>query len=143
MSVREILNRKGSRLVTCRPEDTVESAATILTSNEIGALPVRDAEGRLVGVISERDIVRGLSERGKVMALHVRDLMTSGAVVVPPDASLKDVWRIMAQRHIRHLPVVEDNKLIGMISVRDVVEFRLEQSELERNVLKDYAITGR
>ncbi len=144
MLIQEILDRKGSGLITNRPEDTIETAAALLASNNIGALPVRDGDGNLIGVISERDIIRGLAQHGaKVRSLRVEDLMTRGVVTIAPTDQVKDAMAVMTMRHFRHLPVVKDGALIGMISSRDVMKYRLEQTELEKNVLRDYAMAAR
>ncbi|MCB2100743.1 MAG: CBS domain-containing protein [Rhodobacterales bacterium] len=141
MNVLDILKRRDRSLVTNRPEDTVETAATLMSSHNIGALPVRDGNGRLVGVISERDIVRAFASKGgKVLTLRVQDLMTRDVVTCTPEDTVKRARQLMSQRHIRHLPVVDGDTLCGMISSRDVMECHLEQTELEVNVLRDYAI---
>jgi CBS domain-containing protein len=138
MSVKNILKDHGGHLITCRPEDTIDTVATILASKKIGALPVRDAERNLVGIISERDVVRGMAEKGSASVnLKVRDLMTADVATCLPEDSIKDVMEIMARRHIRHLPVMEDGNLLDMLSQRDVMEYRLEATELEANVLRD------
>jgi len=138
MSVKNILKDHGGHLITCRPEDTIDTVATILASKKIGALPVRDADRNLVGIISERDIVRGMAEKGSACVnLKVSDLMTADVATCLPEDSIKDVMEIMARRHIRHLPVMEDGNLLDMLSQRDVMEYRLEATELEANVLRD------
>ena len=138
MSVKNILKDHGGHLITCRPEDTIDTVATILASKKIGALPVRDAECNLVGIISERDVVRGMAEKGSASVnLKVSDLMTVDVATCLPDDSIKDVMEIMARRHIRHLPVMEEGNLLDMLSQRDVMEYRLEATELEANVLRD------
>ncbi len=144
MKVQGLLERKGRGLITNRPEDTIETAAALLSTNNIGALPVRDGDGNLVGVISERDIVRGLAEHGvRVRSLRVQELMTRTVITCSPDDEVKDAMKIMHQRHFRHLPVVKDGRLCGMISSRDVMQVRLEQTELEKSVLRDFAIAAR
>ena len=141
MIVQDILKRRDRSVVTIRPEDTIETAATLMTSHNIGALPVRDGDGALVGVMSERDIVRAFAAKGgQVLTLRVRDLMTRDVVTCAPADDVKRARQLMAQRHIRHLPVVEEGALCGMISSRDVMEGHLEETELEVNVLRDYAI---
>lgn len=144
MSIQQILDQKDARLITIRPEDTVETTATVLTSNNIGAIPVRDVKGNMVGVISERDLVRGFADRGAaVMSLMVQDLMTRDVVSVKADESVKSAMEKMARSHIRHLPVVgEKGELVGVISQRDVMETRLQQTELETEELRAYAIAS-
>ncbi len=144
MQIQEILDKKGRGLITNRPEDTVDAAATLLATNNIGALPVRDGDGNLIGVVSERDIIRSMAQHGaKVRSIKVADLMTRSVVTIAPADQVKDAMAIMSKRNIRHLPVVKDGVLIGMISSRDVMKCRLEQTELEKNVLRDYAIAAR
>lgn len=144
MRVKDILAAKKGALVTNRPEDTVEAAAVLLTNNNIGALPVRDGNGDLVGVISERDIVRGFARQGgRLLQLKVKDLMTRKVVTCEPEDDVKDAMRLMSDRHIRHLPVITEGKISGIISSRDVMESRLEQAWMEHNVLRDVAIASR
>jgi len=144
LSIQKIIDRKGSRLITIRAEDTLETAAMLLTSNNIGAVPVRDAGGAMVGVMSERDLVRGYAENGAaVMSFTVQDLMTAEVTSVQPGESVKAAMEKMSKRHIRHLPVVDENgALLGMISQRDVMESRLQQTEMETDELRAYAIAS-
>ncbi|MBC8340019.1 MAG: CBS domain-containing protein [Rhodospirillales bacterium] len=138
MNVESILKDHEGPPITCRPEDTVETVAGILTTNKIGALPVHDAQRKLVGIISERDVVRGLAENGSgCVNLKVSDLMTTDVATCKPSDSIKDVIKIMMRRHIRHLPVMKDGALLDILSQRDVMESRLEAKELEANVLRD------
>lgn len=142
MYIRDILDKNERKLITARPEDTVETAASRLANNNIGACPVRDEHGALVGVMSERDIVRAFSESGgKVLSLRVRDLMTRDVAVCRLDDEVREAKETMTRRHIRHLPVVnDDGSVVAMISMRDVIECHLEQTQMEVNVLRDYAI---
>ncbi len=144
MSIQNILNLKGRRLVTIRPEDTVETAAMLLTTNNIGAAPVRDAGGAMVGVISERDLVRGYADRGAaVSSLTVQDLMTKEVTSIGAGDTIKEATEKMAKRHIRHLPVVDaEGGLVGMISLRDVMNARLQQTRMEAEELRAYAIAS-
>ena len=142
MSVKRILEAKKIKLISCRPRDTIETVAEILTVNKIGALPVRDGEGKLIGIISERDIVRGFAEKGRAIGdSRVENLMTRDVAACQPTDTLKTVMATMSRRHIRHLPVVENGALIGIISQRDVMAIRLEEAELETNVLRDRVLT--
>lgn len=140
MKVQEILDR-NAKLVTIRPEDTVETTAVLLSSNNIGAMPVKDRDGKLIGMLSERDIVRGFAQKGgRIFEMRVSDLMTVNVVTCKPDDTLREIGEVMSKRHIRHLPVMEGDTLVGMISLRDVMENRLEMSELEANVLRETVI---
>lgn len=144
MTVKLILKRHRPTLVTCRPEDSAATVAKLLTDHRIGALPVTDSSGALVGVISERDLVRGLTTKGAtVLGLHARDLMTRDVATCTPKDTIKDVMLTMSRRHIRHLPVLENGKLKDMLSQRDVMQARLEETQLEVNVLRDVALAHR
>lgn len=144
MTVELILKRHRAKLVTCTPDDPVATIARLLTEHRIGALPVVDAGGKLVGVISERDIVRGMAGKGtQVFTLHARDLMTRDVATCTPRDSIKDVMLTMSRRHIRHLPVMENSRLKDMLSQRDVMQARLEETQLEVNVLRDVALAHR
>jgi CBS domain-containing protein len=142
MHISDILNKDERQLITARPEDTVETAASRLSDHNIGACPVRDESGQLVGVLSERDIVRAFATSGgKVLTLRVRDLMTRDVATCKPDDEVRAAKELMSRRHVRHLPVVaDDGAVIAMLSMRDVIECHLEQAQLEMNVLRDYAI---
>lgn len=140
MKVSVLLGRKSDRVETIAPEASVEEAARTLAEKRIGALPVLAPGYRLVGVLSERDISRGLALVGaKVTALTVGELMTRDLAVCRPDDSVRDAMHTMARRHVRHLPVVEDGKLLGILSQRDVLKALLDQTEQEVSVLRDYA----
>ncbi len=144
MVVKKLLSSREGRIFFVRAEDTIETAAALLTSNNIGALPVRDTEGRLVGILSERDIVQGFGREGeRIKSRRTRDLMTKDVATCTLENSIDEVLGIMSRRHIRHLPVLENGKVIGMVSLRDVMEAMLQKTELERNVFRDLAIISR
>ncbi|GAB6053176.1 CBS domain-containing protein [Magnetospira thiophila] len=141
MNVGDILKSKTKVVITVREEDTLETASTLLASNRIGAMPVRDATGKLVGILSERDIVRALSQQGaKAHSAKVSGFMSTNLVTCQPGDSCKAIMESMTGRRIRHLPVLENGDLVGVVSQGDVVKVRLEQTELEKAVLKDIAI---
>jgi len=144
MSVQSIIDQKGPHLVTVRPEDTIETAAKLLTANNIGALAVRDAGGAMVGIISERDLVCGYADSGaSFISSTVGDLMTKDVVSVQSGESVKEAMAKMSKRHIRHLPVVDaEGSLQGMISLRDVLRIRLQETEMETDELRAYAIAS-
>jgi CBS domain-containing protein len=144
MNVEQLIKKKGDRLVTNRPEDTLEAATQLLSVNNIGALPVRDAEGRLVGILSERDVVRRLAEQGaRALSLTVGDVMSRDLATCKPADSVKSVMETMSRRHIRHVPVVDGTGLVGIISQRDVMRSILDETQLEMNVLRDHLIAKR
>ncbi|MHB9149572.1 MAG: CBS domain-containing protein [Thermoleophilia bacterium] len=141
MKVEQLLTKKGDHLVTSRPEDTLEAAAQLLTTNNIGALPVRDANGNLVGMLSERDLVRSVAERGaRALSLKVADIMSRDVAKCSASDSVKSVMETMSRRHIRHVPVVDGADLIGIISQRDVMKSILDETQLEMSVLRDIVI---
>ncbi len=140
MKVGDLLKKKGPKLVTSHPSQTVGEAVALLHQHRIGALPVVDAGGKLVGIVSERDVVRGLAIDGdKVLTRNVSELMTRDVVVCRPADLVRDAMLVMSQRHVRHLPVVDGGGLTGIISQRDAMKSMLEEAQLEVNVLRDYA----
>jgi CBS domain-containing protein len=144
MTVGRLLDRLGQKLATCRPEDTMQTVATILTSKGIGALPVCDEKGRMVGIVSERDLVTAFARRGgQVGILRVRDIMTTNVISCGPDDSPAEARALLQKHRFRHLPVVRGGDIVGILSIRDLLETRLEETELEVNVLKDSVIAAR
>jgi CBS domain-containing protein len=141
MKVRDILAHKGSAVVTVRPDTTVATAIHRLMLERIGALVVSDDGVRVLGIVSERDIVRVVAERGAdalAPDLTVEAMMTRNVLTCGLEDSVKDLMTTMTQRRIRHLPVVENGRLVGIVSIGDVVKNRLEEVELEANVLREY-----
>jgi CBS domain-containing protein len=125
--------------VTVGPGQTIASVAKVLTSNRIGAVPVIDEKDRLVGIISERDIVRSLSENGALtLTLPVERLMTHEVATCSPGDQLDDLMGVMTNRRIRHLPVVENGALQGIVSIGDVVKQRLDEVQFEVEELRRY-----
>ena len=137
--VSDVLRHKGDRVVTLMPQQTVAAAVQVLTKNRIGAAPVVDEEGRIVGIVSERDIVRGMSEHaGALLALPVDQLMTREVKTCLPEDRLVDLMNVMTLQRIRHLPVVQKGALCGIISIGDVVKQRLEEVQSEVEDLQRY-----
>ena len=144
MKVENILQAKGWTVETISPVATMGQAIHRLTSAGIGALVVSDDGESVLGVISERDIVWALSRRGaEILDLPVEDCMTRGGPVCTPGDMIQDTMGEMTRRRQRHLPVLRDGKLCGLISLGDVVKNRLDELELETNVLRDAYITRR
>ena len=143
MIVSDILQKKGEHLYTITPDTPLREAIQTLNQNNIGSLLVLDGE-ELVGIITERDILRAAdAEEVQLSALQVRDLMTSDLVTCTPEMPLAKVMALMTEKRIRHLPVLADDQLAGLISIGDVVKTRLEESEAEAQELKNYIRTGR
>ncbi len=129
MQVRTVLEAKAA-VATVKPDLAMSDLASRLIEHRIGALAVVDAGGGMIGVISERDVVRGLADHGAALAdLAVRDLMTADVVACKPEDSLADIREMMALGRFRHMPVVEEGELVGMISVRDIVSHMVDEKE--------------
>ena len=143
MNVAGILKVKGSDIITARPSDSIEAVANVLGEKRIGAVLVVDESGKLCGVLSERDIVRGLSESGNgCLQLAAADLMTSDLVTTTPSDTIDSVMALMTERRIRHLPVLDEGQLAGFISIGDIVKSRMDEVEREAAALRDYIATG-
>ena len=137
--VSDVLRHKGDRVVTLMPQQTIAAAVQLLTKNRIGAAPVVDEQGRIVGIVSERDIIRGMSEHaGALLALPVDQLMTREVKTCLPEDRLVDLMNVMTLQRIRHLPVVQKGALCGIISIGDVVKQRLEEVQSEVEDLQRY-----
>lgn len=138
MKVESILKSKGSKVMTTRPAAKIATVVTKMRLEKVGALVVSDDGVRVLGLISERDIVHGLAEHGaELLDLSVAELMTRGGPTCAPADSVRKVMADMTQRRVRHLPVLENGRLGGIVSIGDVVKNRLEEVELEANVLRD------
>lgn len=144
MKVESILKGKGRSVETVRPDVSIVMALHKLITMGIGALVVSDDGTRVGGVLNERDIVRGLNKHGsRLMDMQVGDVMSKGVPVCSPDDSLKRVMEEMTRTRNRHVPVVDDGKLCGLVSIGDVVKNLVEEVELEVGVLRDAYIGGR
>jgi CBS domain-containing protein len=138
MSVASILKRKGTNVVTVRPDVTIAAAARELEAKRIGALVVSEDGRAVVGLLGERDIVRGLALYGPgVSELRVSDLMQKSVVTCQPDDTVTRIMAEMTQHRARQLPVIEDRELRGIVSIGDVVKHRLEELETEANILRE------
>ncbi|HYE95381.1 MAG TPA: CBS domain-containing protein [Rubricoccaceae bacterium] len=136
MSVRQILRQKGTYVLTITPDITLGDAADLLTRRVVGALPVVEG-ARLVGMFSERTLAEAVAARGPAaLALPVRAVMDE-APTCPPDTSLRALMARMTSRRLRHVLVVENGYLAGIVSVGDVVKHRLREVETETGVLRD------
>lgn len=137
-----LLDRKGTDVATVPLDATVAEAAARLTERRIGALVASD-DGQLVaGVISERDIVRHVAEHGPaVLERPVRDVMTVEVVTCTRATPIEDLFTVITERRIRHVPVMEDGRLVGIVSIGDLVKWRMEELAEESQQLQDY-VTG-
>ena len=139
MTVGTILKGKGSRVVSVKAGDTVESAARLMGRERIGAVLVCDEGGKVCGILSERDIVRGLGEQGgALLAQPVTVVMTAEVVRCAPGDSILGAMARMTERRFRHLPVFDGDELLGIVSIGDVVKHRISEVETEAAALRDY-----
>jgi len=138
MLVSDILKSKGSAVISATPGDSVAEAARVLTERHIGALVVLEGE-RLAGILSERDIVRALARQGPgCLEGPVSALMTAKVVTCTLGHSIAEVMEMMTNSRIRHLPVVDKGRLAGMVSIGDVVKWRLEEAQEEVRQMAAY-----
>ena len=136
-TVAKILEKKGSNVYSVTPGDTVKTAVEVLRDKRIGALLVTDEGGGMVGILSERDIVRALSHRGPTILTDRADmLMTRSPVCCERSDTADEVLRRMTDGRFRHMPVVEDGKLMGIVTIGDVVKARLSELSMERDALE-------
>ena len=139
MNVNSILQTKGDRVVTARSDWAVSELARTLRTEGIGALVVSDDDRQIAGIVSERDIVRCLAERGAAaLDCRVGEIMKSDVITTSPDEAIEDVMAKMTSHRIRHLPVLDNGKLCGIISIGDVVKHRLEALESETQAMRHY-----
>ena len=138
MTIAAILEGKGHDAITVDADMTVADAARILADKRIGAMPVTRG-GELAGIFSERDILYCLAKEGApALDKHVGELMTAPAITVDPTTSILAALSVMTQRRIRHLPVVDGGRLVGVVSIGDLVKHRIERIEAEANAMRTY-----
>ena len=143
MKVSQLLETKGSDVSTISQERTVSDAIALLKERSIGALVVTGPKAPLVGMFSERDVVRALAVSGeKALIQKVSELMSRDVVTCTKSTDLNDLMATMTERRFRHVPVVENERLIGLVSIGDVVKGRLDELENDKRYLLDY-VSGR
>ncbi|QGP79671.1 CBS domain-containing protein [Sphingobium sp. CAP-1] len=142
MSIAAILQRKGSEVIQVRPTDSLLSVVKLLSEQRIGCVPVVE-DGQVVGIFSERDLVNRMALDGAAaLEQSVGDVMTAPAITIDTDTQVISGLSLMTNKRIRHLPVVVDGSLIGMISIGDLVKFRIDSIEAEAAALRDYIQTA-
>ena len=143
MRISDILRGKGEQVVTVTPDTTVERLLAVLAEHSIGAAVVSREGSTVEGIVSERDIVRALAARGAaVLGEPVTAIHTAQVQTIAPDAALADVERLMTERRFRHVPVVVDGRLRGIVSIGDLVKNRLDEVEFEANSLRSFIAGG-
>jgi CBS domain-containing protein len=143
MNVKEILSVKGRDVVTIEPHGNVGVAARLLAERRIGAVVVTGVDGRIVGILSERDIVQAIAARGTaVLEVPLSEVMTRKVTTCSPSDTISSIMENMTAGKFRHVPVVEQGRLAGIISIGDVVKHRLMEMEHEQAALRDYIQTA-
>ena len=143
MIVSQILKSKGSQVHTVSKNTSIIEVSCLLASKRIGATVIIDQNRSVEGIISERDIVRGLAKYGaKVLDMPVEELMTKNVITRGVESQIDELRREMTNSRIRHLPILDNGKLVGLISIGDVVKNRVEELKAEGDMLRDYIATG-
>ncbi|HEX6326948.1 MAG TPA: CBS domain-containing protein [Jiangellaceae bacterium] len=143
MRISDVLRGKGSNVVTVEPGTDVRTLLSVLAEHGIGAVVVSSDGRSIEGIVSERDIVRALAERGAaVLSEQVSEIMTGEVQTCAPDAHIDELMRTMTQGRFRHVPVVVEGELVGIVSIGDVVKRRVDELESERDSLSRYITSG-
>ncbi|MBV8964459.1 MAG: CBS domain-containing protein [Hyphomicrobiales bacterium] len=139
MHVSSILNDKGSDVVTMGPRSTVREAIALMGQRRIGAVVIMGVENSVLGMFSERDVVRLLAQKGpEALADDVARHMTSPVFTCTPQTLIDEIMHLMTSKKFRHVPVIDDGVLSGLVSIGDVVKFRLAEIETEHKAMRDY-----
>lgn len=142
LKIRDLLKVKGNKVWSITPETSVLEALQLMTDKQVGALLVLDGE-KIAGIISERDFVHGVAEKERcIVNTTIYEYMTPKVITVSPDQTVEDCMQLMTREHIRHLPVVEKEKLVGMISIGDIVKEIISSEKSRAEALENY-IEGR
>ncbi len=143
MTVARVLAKKGREVETVQPHMTLRAAIDVLAAKHIGALVVVDASGAMKGIVSERDAVRAIAARGpNALDDSVSQFMTKDVVTTNEDQSVIEVVRSMSTGRFRHMPIMVDRRLVGIVSIGDAIKYRLEQMEAEQSALREYIATA-
>lgn len=143
MTVGRILEVKGYGLETARPDTSIAAIVQQLHQHNIGAVVVTDSKQRLLGILSERDIVRALAEQGRsVLKQRASDLMTARVVTAGEDESASDIMRLMTEGKFRHVPIMREGHLVGLVSIGDLVKHRISQLENEAEAFRAYIMAA-
>lgn len=139
MIVEQILNDKGRAVITLRADHTLKEAAQLLDDKKIGAVVAVGDDDKIIGVLSERDVVRQVAREGAgALEMPVGNAMTRAVVTVNPTTPIDEAMQVMTDRRIRHLPVVNNDRLVGVISIGDLVKWKIAETEAEASAMKSY-----
>ena len=142
MRIADVLRNKGAAVATITPETSVSGLLNELAVNNIGAMVVVSSEG-LVGIVSERDVVRKLHEHGvDLLRLPVSEIMTTFVATCAPSDTVDHLTALMTTKRVRHIPVLDNDRLVGIVSIGDIVKQRMEELETEQRALQDYITRG-
>jgi CBS domain-containing protein len=143
MLVSQILKHKGDLVFTASPRETVAAAAALLHSRHVGALVIVDEHDKVIGILSERDVVRVVAEKGPAgLAETISSCMSRGVIFAEPTETVHSLLERMTDRRIRHLPVLKDGRLSGLVSIGDLVKSKIAETEAEAENLKAYISAG-
>lgn len=143
MRIAQILQKKGSKVATISSTATIAELLRAMAEHNIGAMIVADERGGLLGIVSERDVVRHLDQRGaSLLTTAVSQIMTSDVITCTPEDTVEHLTEVMTHRRIRHLPVLSDGTLTGIISIGDVVKSRIDTLEHTQEQLESYIVQG-
>jgi CBS domain-containing protein len=138
MRISDVLQAKGPEVVTVSPDTTVRELVELLSDRNIGAVLVATSDRPVAGIVSERDVVRGLAGGVAILDRPVGDIMTADVETARPEQSVHELAQLMTRRRIRHVPVVVDGQVRGIVSIGDVVKSRIDELEFERDQLESY-----
>ena len=142
MTIARIIEGRDRTIVSCSPRQSVREAATLLAEHRIGALPVLDGE-KVAGIFSERDLLYCVAKEGEsTLNRAVAEVMTSPAITIEPEAEVLKALGLMTRRRIRHLPVLQGDRLVGFLSIGDLVKYRMDRIEAEASQMREYITTA-
>jgi CBS domain-containing protein len=143
MTIAKILGAKGRAITSISPDQTIQAATTLLTEHRVGALVALDSSGHLVGILSERDIVRLCAEQGNAaLSCLVGQAMTKDVLTAAPQDGIDSAMARMTDRRIRHLPILDDDMLIGIVSIGDLVKAKIDDALADADAMRAYIATG-
>lgn len=139
MTIARLIAGRPGEVWSCHAEDSVADAVEILAKRRIGALPVQDGNSAVAGIFSERDVMYNLQIHGaEALRMKVRDTMTAPVVTIAPETTVLEALALMTQRRFRHLPVVEGGRMVGFVSIGDLVKYRIDRIEAEADAMREY-----
>ncbi len=139
MKVKDILDVKGSRVINCHEDNSVMDALAIFSANKVGSLLVVDAHEKILGIVAPRDVLLSvLNDYDDLKQIKVRLIMTKELIVATPDDDIEYIQNIMTENRIRHIPILDGDRVRGMVSIGDVVKAQMKAKDVENRYLKDY-----